>query len=132
MFKVERRIQFYDCDPAGILFFSKVFDICHAAYEILLEQKEAERNYFDDPDIAIPLVHAESNYVQPISYGMRVITDIQVKEIGDTSFTISYRITSSKGDLLASVKTIHVCISKHNWQKIGVPEDLRSLLEMYV
>ena len=33
MFTIKRKINFFDCDPAGIIFYSRIFEFCHSAYE---------------------------------------------------------------------------------------------------
>lgn len=123
MFAVKKRIDFYDCDPAGILFFGRIFNLAHHAYELFLEENSGGKNYFADKNILLPITHTEADYKSPIKAGEVVTIELSVSILKSSSFELSYKITNN-GTLCAEVKTVHVCINKSDWKKCELPEEL--------
>ncbi len=125
MNKFQRRVNFCDADPAGIMFFSRVFEFCHSAYEEWMSGLGLARDYFTDPEITVPLIHAEADYIKPIKPGETITIEILVEKIGGSSFTLNYIVYNSKNEKAAAVKTAHVFINKSSFTKCAVPEEFR-------
>lgn len=128
MFRTEIKINFFDCDPAGIMFFGNIFKITHSAYEEMLQKGGLKRNYFKDDEYALPLVHSEADFLRPIMPGETVTVQLTVSLLKESSFELSYVVLNLKGEVCAKVKTVHVSVSKLNWQKTPLPQDLRNCL----
>lgn len=129
MVSIKRTITFAECDPAGVMFFSRAFELCHAAYEALLS--EAERDYFRDPEFALPVVDARADYRLPLSRGESVVVKTATDEIGDSSYSMIYEILDEEGGVATTARTTHVCVSKRERRAVPIPEDLRDLLSRH-
>lgn len=132
MFTKDIKIRFYDCDPAGILFFSNVFSYAHSVYEEFLESLPLDRNYFYDSDYSLPLVHSEADFHNPIIAGEEITINLVVKDIKNTSFDLHFEFVKDGSLRCAVVNTVHVCILKEMYKKTQIPDDLRKNLEKHL
>lgn len=123
MFKVNRRINFFDCDPAGIIFFSSVFDFCHSAYEMLIGSFELDEDYWDNPIYVVPIVHTECDYYKPLKYGDEISIEVFVSKLKTSSFELTYKLKIND-EVCASVKTVHVFVSRENWNKMEITTEI--------
>ena len=129
MYKYETTIKLHETDAAGLLFFSHQFKLMDDAYESLLEKSgfgfaELIRN----KDFFLPIIHAEADYKKPLFVGDRIIIEVEVENIGTTSFTFSYKLTVKNHDLVGLGKTVRVTIDKKTRQKIPLPSPLRDAI----
>lgn len=123
MFKVKRRINFFDCDPAGIIFYSRLFDFCHSAYEQLVESFDLDEDYWDNPEYVVPIIHTECDYYKPIKYGDEIDIRLSVSNLKSSSFELTYNLLLND-EKCAVVKTVHVFVSRENWNKMNIPDNI--------
>jgi YbgC/YbaW family acyl-CoA thioester hydrolase len=123
MFTVKKRINFFDCDPAGIIFFSRVFEFCHAAYEQLIQSFELEEDYWDNPTYVVPIIHTECDYYKPLKYGDEISIEVLVTQLKNSSFELTYKLILNK-ETCASLKTVHVFVSREDWNKMEIPTEI--------
>jgi len=89
MFETERIVEFSMCDSAGILFFAKIFELTHSAYEEFILRSDLEEDYFISKNFAIPLVNATADYLAPIGLHEVIAISISVTEMGNSSFQLT-------------------------------------------
>lgn len=123
MFTVNRRINFFDCDPAGIIFFSRVFEFCHSAYEKLIESFELDEDYWDNAIYVVPIIHTECDYYKPLKYGDEISIEVIVSQLKTSSFELTYKLKVND-EVCASVKTVHVFVSREDWNKMEIPTNI--------
>lgn len=124
MFKQKHLIKFMDCDPAGILFFAKVFYFAHNTYEEFLNQYDLYEIVFNNPSLAFPIVKSNAQYYKPINKGDEIAIEQSIKNIGEHSYTTVYFFKNGD-EKLAEVELVHVCVSKSDFKKTKLPERLR-------
>ena len=130
-FHYTTKIQLYHTDAAGVLFYSKIFDLAFNAFDSLLEKCGVSvAHIIHESDFSMPFVRAEADYMAPLTVGDVVTIRIIVEKIGETSFVLNYEMTKD-GAPAARVKTVHVTISKTTLEKIPLPSDIRQGLELY-
>ena len=117
MFSIKRRINFYNCDPAGIMFYANIFFFCHSAYENLISSFNLSFDYWDDKEFAVPIVHSSADYLKPLINGDEIDIEVDVTQLKDSSFELRYVCMNQKGELCAEVKTVHVFINRQTWKK---------------
>lgn len=127
-FTVKRRINFYDCDPAGIIFYSRVFEFAHSAYEQIIQSIEKEEDYWNNNKYVVPIIKSESTYVKPMKYGDEITINVKVSELRTSSFELAYNMLNADGELLCSVKTVHVFVDKKSWEKMEMPKNIFTVL----
>lgn len=130
-FKIKRRINFYDCDPAGIIFYSRVFEFAHSAYEQLIQSIEKDEDYWNNDKYVVPIIKTEANYIKPMNYEDEIMINVRVSELRSSSFELSYNMENEAGEPLCNVKTVHVFVDKNNWEKMDIPEKIKKGLKVY-
>lgn len=126
-FRATIPVRFQDVDAAGVLFFGRIFDYCHQAYEELIGSFGVDRaHYFAGADYLVPIAHAEADYRSPIRLGERVTVTIDVTRMGRASVRLRYRVTGAAAeDLRAEVMTVHAFVDRATMRPISIPEPLR-------
>ncbi len=123
-------IKLHDTDAAGILFFANQFRIVHDVYETFLGRIGYPfQKRFTSNDFYIPIVHADGDFRSPLTVGDTVEISLDVASVGDTSFTLEYRLTGLDGEIVGTARTVHVTIDPGTGQKIDIPDPLRNKLE---
>jgi 1,4-dihydroxy-2-naphthoyl-CoA hydrolase len=120
-------VRLYDTDAAGYIFFGSQFRMAHEAFEAFIEHLGLSiGETLRDGRYLCPLVHAEADYLVPLAVGDRVAVRVAVRNIGQTSFTVAYRLYTSAGAVLAgTVGTVHVVVDRGSRKAIPIPDDLR-------
>ena len=109
-----RSIHFSDTDAAGVVYFATLLSICHEAYENSLQSSGIDlKTFFTSSDIAIPIVHAEIDFYQPLFCGDRLQINLIATQLNETDFEIIYHIfhQSSLDKCVALATTKHVSIN---------------------
>ena len=125
MFQYKRRINFYDCDPAGILFYGRIFQLCHEAYETMIESFNLKDSYWVNENFVVPIIHSEAKYRKPLLAGETVEIEITVTNLKDSSFELTYLCKNGNGKVTNNVRTVHVFVNKMNWKKTKIIDDVR-------
>ncbi len=128
MFSTTRRIEFGMCDAAGILFFAKIFELSHSAYEEFILKSNLKLNVFDNNEFAVPIICSSSEYHNPIKLHEEIIVELNVTKIGRTSFELTANFFDAESKLKATVKTTHVFVSKSNFEKAEIPKEFLTFL----
>lgn len=131
MFLHKTKINFYDCDPAGILFFGRVFDLAHQAYEAMINSFELGEDYWNNPDYVVPILNAESHYHHPMKYGEIISVQIKVTNLKSSSFELSYLFLNENSEKCCEVKTVHVFVDRKTWKKNPMSEKISGGLSRY-
>ena len=95
VFRRQLTIEWAFCDPAGIVFNSRFFELFDGSTWALFEAalgvpKHQLAASFDI--LGIPLVDARARFVAPVKFGDRVELEAQVSEFKRSSFDVAHRI----------------------------------------
>jgi YbgC/YbaW family acyl-CoA thioester hydrolase len=131
MFVYHVNVKMHHIDAAGVMFFGQFFYLAHDAYESFLEEISFAVKDILQQDFLIPLTHAAADYQAPVKLGDTLTVELLVEKIGQTSFTVSYRISNQLDRLVAGVKTVHTTISRQTRQPIDIPPTLREALQRF-
>jgi YbgC/YbaW family acyl-CoA thioester hydrolase len=122
------RINFFDADAAGVMFYGKVFELCHSAFESFIASQNKYQEYFSSNEFAFPIVHTEASYFSPLIPGEEIEIEISLIEIKNSSFSLLYQIKKQSGKIAVETKTVTVSVEKNKWQKIFLPPFIIDLL----
>jgi len=128
MFEYTTRVNFYNCDPAGIMFFAEAFKFAHSAYEVFLTSQCTNKNYFNDNKIALPIIKTNAEYFKPLKAGDEIKITVSVTQLKEKSFELTYNIYNKNNDLCVIVETVHLCVDKSSFNKIELDSELRNVL----
>jgi 1,4-dihydroxy-2-naphthoyl-CoA hydrolase len=131
MYTKETLIRMHHTDAAGLIFFANLFVICHeAAEDWMIAENISIHSALKGGDYITPVVHAEGDYKHPMRLEDRIRIDISIEKIGESSFTLYYRLTKIEGNILcAEAKTVNVSIDAKSGKKIPLPSHVREALE---
>jgi 4-hydroxybenzoyl-CoA thioesterase len=97
------RIEWGDCDPAGIIYYPRYFEIFDASTAALIERALGmrKRDYLKAYDFAgHPLVNAQSRFLIPTRFGDEVTVETAVTALRRSSFDVRHRVYKD-GELAA-------------------------------
>jgi len=104
------RIEWGDCDPAGIIFYPRYFEIFDNATAALFERAigMTKFHYLKAYEFAgFPLVDSRAKFLKPTRFGDDVTVESSV-DFGSSSFVVQHRILLN-GELCAQ------CTEKRVW-----------------
>jgi 4-hydroxybenzoyl-CoA thioesterase len=99
------RIEWGDCDAAGIVFYPRYFQLFDASTHYLFEAagwKKAElRREFDM--VGFPLVDARAKFLVPSTYGDDVVIESKIAQFNRSSFVVEHKLfkPAAGGEVLA-------------------------------
>lgn len=81
-------------------------------------------------DLQQVLVHQEMSYRKPLLLSISpIVVEVWVSKIGNSSYTLSYRVLDEHGDLSAEASTTLATLEPSTGRPTRIPDDLRALLE---
>lgn len=135
------RVEFGDCDPAGIVWFPNFFRWIDAASRDFFAQCGVPRWEETARTIGVigtPLVDTHSRFLKTASYGDTLQLHTSVKEWRDKSFVQTYSIqrasqdTAQPADIIMECEEVRIFAAKREDGKNGIravpiPESIRVL-----
>ena len=124
-------VRFFEVDRAGIAFFGRVFEYCHAAYEALLVSVDYPlAAIFDAEGWGMPLVHAEADFQRPMRLGEELLIRVSVGRLGKTSITLDFEVSGVVDKhVRARAKHVHACVDMDGFASMEIPARLREAFE---
>ncbi len=133
---LKRTVRFGDTDAAGVVHFLQLFRWCHEAWEESLEKygivlkdifPTTQRN-ISQLDVALPVVHCEAKYFQPLYVGDSINIKLYPEKINDSSFIILFKF-EKKSEQIGLSQIKHVSINPITREKCSLPEQINLWLE---
>ena len=129
-----QRVEFGDCDPAGIVWFPNFFRWIDAASRHFFIEcgvppwTETEKSM---GVIGTPLVDTRSKFIKTASYGDTLQIHASVPEWRGKSFVQRYRVTKG-GETIMECEEVRIFAARREGggiRAVPVPEDIRRLCE---
>ncbi|MDB9527355.1 acyl-CoA thioesterase [Oscillatoria sp. CS-180] len=131
-FEYRRTICFAETDAAGVVYFSRIFNFCHEAYEASLQQTGINvRTFFSRGETAVPITHTEADFHRPLLCGDGITIQLVPIQTALDSFDIRYTVLQETGKTAAIALTRHVCIETATRQRQPLTEELTQWLQQY-
>lgn len=130
-FHHRRTVRFGDTDPAGIVFFARVFEYAHEAFEDCLAAGDLPLQVMlAQADWAMPLVHAEADYRAPMRLGEALEVEVAIAARSETSLTLAFTVRGAvDGKIRATVRHVHVAVDRASFAKRAVPAEVMVAFE---
>lgn len=133
VFKSENIIRMHDTDMSGHLYFPSQFRLIHDAYDDLLHAEGVSvEKLFHKIGYIFVIVHCETDFLLPLNVGDPICVHAGVENIGNTSFTLTYKIFRKKDTLVGLGKTIFVGLDNLSRKKCPIHPFFRSILDKYL
>lgn len=128
-FVYHRVVRFQDTDAAGVVYFANILSICHEAYEAWLAAIGVNlREFFSGKTVAVPIVHAEATFLQPLFCGETYKIHLTPVLLTDSKFEIAYAVFPSgaaeSAQPVSQATTVHICINPQTRSRSMLPSTL--------
>jgi 4-hydroxybenzoyl-CoA thioesterase len=126
------RVRFSHCDPAGIVYFPRYFDMINGVVEDWFPGALgfAHHHFIRDRRIGLGPAHVEADFMRPGFLGDELVFAVLVDRIGTASLALS--VHGHRGDEpVLLVRLVMVTTSLERRCSIPIPEDLRAALRRY-
>ncbi|MGC1185838.1 MAG: thioesterase family protein [Candidatus Acidiferrales bacterium] len=126
-------VRFSDCDPAGIVFYPKYFEM----FNNLVEDWFREELQLPFSEIVsrrgwgLPTVHLEVDFKASSSYGETVRCELRVQSAGHSSITLAIDLSGSDATVRVKSKIVLVLIDRASMTAIAFPDAMRERLEAF-
>jgi 4-hydroxybenzoyl-CoA thioesterase len=129
-FTCQIRVRFGDVDPAGIVYYPKIFDYVHQAFEELWDVHVGKRYYHlvGEERLGFPLVHSEVDFKSPLRFGDRPLVRISCFKLGQSSMGLRYTFQVEEVVCVEARMTV-VCVELDDLQSRPIPDAYRTRFE---
>ena len=128
VYRTEVPIRFTHCDPAGIVFYPRYFEM----FNDLVEDWCREGLQFPFPELinsrgwGVPTVRLEVDFVAPSTFGEVLTATLTVRSIGTSSIGLEIQLLGKQDDIRVRGNVVLVLIDRKTKKAIPLPEDLRA------
>ena len=126
-FSVSQKVLFRHCDPAGIVFYPRMFEMVNDAIEAMFETligwpwQEMHATH-GGPTVAI-----SARFAAVCRHGDVLDFNIMIQKLGNSSLTLLTHAVN-RGELKFSVENTMVCVNKRGCA-VSWPEPVREKIE---
>ncbi len=124
LFNTKFTTKMHDIDAAGIVFFARFFYYAHDAYEQYLSSRQQSISRLMQTRILLPIIHSEADFKAPVTLNENIEIELCLREKRARSFSLEYRFINSQAEIIAIVRTIHVCMDSKLGKKVNLPVKL--------
>ncbi|GJD56391.1 acyl-CoA thioesterase [Methylobacterium dankookense] len=132
LFAAALRVRFSHCDPAGIVYFPRWFDLMNGAVEDWFGEALGldYRGFHQQRGIGLGYAHAQADFVRPGFWGDDLDVFVQIARIGGSSLALV--LTAFRGEeIVFAARLVIVTTSLAERRAIPLPDDLRAAAERY-
>lgn len=129
-FEIQRRVEFYETDMAGIVHFSNFFRYMESCEHAFLRSLDHElHGLLEGLETGWPRVHASCDYRAPARFGDLLTIRLFITEVRNRS--VRYRFEASRDETLiaeGSIAAAHVAITPEGIKAVSLPPALSKKL----
>lgn len=128
----EVRVRFSHCDPAGIVYFARYFDMMNGAVEDWFAESLglSYADFIGPRRVGLGYGHVEADFARVASMGDRLTVAILVERIGTASLALAVHAYRGQDPIL-TMRPVIVTTSLVEHRAIPIPDDLRAALARY-
>jgi 4-hydroxybenzoyl-CoA thioesterase len=129
----EQLIRFSHCDPAGIVYFPRFFDLAHGTMEdwFAVALRQPLPDLIRDRRTGTPTVSVQCEFAKPLRMGDTLRFELSVLKLGNASVQLAYSGKKDNVEHLTIVQTI-AFMALDSGSAIPIPDDLRPRIEQYL
>ena len=128
---LKRTVRFGETDAAGVVHFVQLFKWCHEAWEESLEKYgigltdifPTTQMNSSEYDVALPVVHCEANYFQPLYVGDSIDMELYPEKINDSSFVLRFKFKKN-GEKIGTTNINHISINPITREKCSLTKQM--------
>lgn len=131
--RTQRTVRFAHCDPAGIVFYPRFFEIVHDAKEEFFGAALglAFPDLFRTLNRGFPIVRLEADFLAPSRHGDVLDVAIDVARLGTSSLHLDYAL-GCRGEPRLNLRTVVVHTALDTGRPVPIDGALRAALERFI
>lgn len=124
------QIEFNHCDPAGIVFYPRYFEMTNSVIENFFADvvKTPFSLLHRNAGSGVPVVNIEAKFTAPSRLGDKVDFELTIHKLGHASLAFEIK-GSCHGE--ARLRAVITVVWMENWHANGWPEETRKLLKEF-
>lgn len=134
VFATEVTVRFGDCDPAGIVFYPRYFEMfnnlvedwCAQALGMSFRELHLQRG------LGLPTVHVETSFIAPSELGEVLRAQLRVQKIGGASITLQLRLAGPAGEDRVRASLVLALMDLEERRAVPIPEPLRARIAAFM
>nr|WP_315475536.1 thioesterase family protein [uncultured Undibacterium sp.] len=134
VFRTPISIRFAHCDPAGIVFYPRYFELINGVVEDWcaqgLDMSFHEMHMVQG--IGLPTVRIETDFVKTSVLGDELIAELRVIKLGRASATVEIQMLGQDQDLRLKAQLVLVMAQVKERKAIALPVALREQMQKYL
>ena len=125
-FQATRQVRFADCDPAGIAYYPRYFELCDGVVEDWCETALVPRRVLHlELGLALPTVDLQATFTAPSRLGDCLDISLVVQSIGRSSLQLAIA-ASCGGQTRFRIQYTQVLMSMAEARAVAWPDDWRN------
>ena len=128
---LKRTVRFGETDAAGVVHFLELFRWCHETWEeslekygiVLQEIFPITKVNTCQLDVALPVVHCEAHYFQPLYVGDIINIELYPEKKNESSFVLRFKFKKN-GEQIGIINIKHVSINPITREKCGLSKQI--------
>ena len=128
---LKRTVRFGETDAAGVVHFLELFRWCHETWEeslerygiVLQEIFPTTKINTRQLDVALPVVHCEANYFQPLYVGDTINIELSPEKINESSLVLRFQFKKD-GKKIGTTNIKHVSINPITREKCALSKQI--------
>src|SRR4051794_8705462 len=134
VFFTDVTVRFGDCDPAGIVFYPRYFEMfnnlvedwCAQALGMSFRELHMERG------LGLPTVHVETSFVAASELGEVLRAELRVQKMGGASVTLQVRLAGPAGEDRVRASLVLALMNLKERRAVPIPEPLRVRIAAFI
>ena len=124
------QVRFGHVDPAGIVYFPRIFDYLHDVFEELWEKHVGQRYYhlLLERKIGFPLVHSEVDFRRPLRFGDLPVVRVTCFRLGRSSLGLRYLLKLDE-EVCVEARMTTASVDLTKMEAIPIPPEFRTRFE---
>ena len=127
-FSTRIKVRFGDVDPAGLVYYPRIFHYMHVAMEEFFAARcgVGYEKLMADERVGFPTVNVRAEFFAPLVYGDEADVEVFVSRVGQSSATFEYNVRRVRDGALCSRAThVQVAMDLDTRRATPIPEKYR-------
>ncbi|QRX81772.1 thioesterase family protein [Glaciimonas sp. PAMC28666] len=133
VFATSIAVRFGDCDPAGIVFYPRYFEMINNLVEdwCAIGLGHSFRSLHMEQGLGLPTVHVETDFVAASELGEILRAELVVKKMGSSSLTLDIRLSGPDQSIRVRCTIVLVMLDLQKRSAVRLPELMRSRIARF-
>ena len=133
VFAREVLVRFGDCDPAGIVFYPRYFEM----FNNLVEDWCAHglgtsfRELHQKRGLGLPTISIQTDFVAPSRLGDMLRAELQVEKLGGASLTVAITLMGEDGAVRVRASLVLVLMELNTMRATRIPDAMRARIAQF-